>query len=129
MDGVTYIDDSKATNIDAVEKALLGFNEGVVLIAGGKDKGIDFSPLAPVLREKVRHAVLIGEMRGKMKAAWGSVIPCHEAADMAEAVGLSRKLARPGQVVLLSPGCSSYDMYKSYEHRGAVFRQQVEALL
>jgi len=128
LDHVKYVNDSKATNIDAVEKALLSFSERVVLIAGGKDKGIDFSPLRNVLGQRARHVVLIGEMQQKMLAAWSGSVACHPAGDFSEAVALSRKLAQPGDVVLLSPGCSSYDMFENFEHRGTLFRQLVEAL-
>lgn len=128
LDHVKYINDSKATNIDAVEKALLTISEKVVLIAGGKDKGIEFSPLKDLLAQRVRHVVLIGEMKQKMLAAWSGSVECHPVGDFAEAVALSRKLAQPGDVVLLSPGCSSYDMFENFEHRGTLFRQLVEAL-
>jgi UDP-N-acetylmuramoylalanine--D-glutamate ligase len=128
LDGVIYINDSKATNIDAMEKALLGQSDQVVLIAGGKDKGFDFKPLQALLRQKVRHAILIGEMRTKLAKVWGADTLCHLATDFKEAVLLAQKLAEPGGTVLLSPGCSSYDMFDHFEDRGEQFRNLVNQL-
>lgn len=125
LDGVRYINDSKGTNIDALEKALLAQTGPVILIAGGKDKGVDFSPLKPLLREKVQAAVLIGEMQRALVRCWGQTVPCHRALDLEDAVHQARRLARPGATVLLSPGCSSYDMFKNFEQRGELFRQLV----
>ncbi|MDR1192170.1 MAG: UDP-N-acetylmuramoyl-L-alanine--D-glutamate ligase [Verrucomicrobiales bacterium] len=126
--GVTFINDSKATNIDALEKALLGQTRPVVLIAGGKDKGFDFAPLKNLLAEKAREVVAIGEVQDKLVAAWGQYVRCHRAADFAEAVSVSARLARAGDVVLLSPGCSSYDMFKNFEDRGRQFGELVAKL-
>ncbi len=128
LDGVRYINDSKGTNIDALEKALLAQTRPVILIAGGKDKGIDFSPLKPLLAEKVSHALLIGEMQSELVRIWGQTIPCHRALDLEDAVRQARRLAQPGTTVLLSPGCSSYDMFKNFEQRGDLFRQLVHDL-
>ena len=128
IDGVVYLNDSKATNIDALEKALHAMRTPVVLLAGGKDKGLDFAGLRPLLREKVRAVVLIGQMAAKLEAAWGSVVPCHACDSLAAAVGQARSLAHRGDTVLFSPGCSSYDMFKSFEDRGDQFRALVQAL-
>jgi len=128
LEGVAYINDSKATNIDAMEKALMGQGNSVVLIAGGKDKGFDFKPMQNIIHEKVRHAVLIGEMQEKLEEAWGEVTACHKVADFKQAVELSRTLAVAGGVVLLSPGCSSYDMFRNFEERGEIFRNLVNQL-
>jgi UDP-N-acetylmuramoylalanine--D-glutamate ligase len=125
IDGVHFVNDSKATNIDALEKALLAQRSPVVLIAGGKDKGISFDSLAPLVREKVRAAVLIGEMAGRMAASWTGV-ECHRAEDLPAAVARARALARAGDTVLLSPGCSSYDMFKNFEERGDIYKQLVK---
>ena len=127
IDGVVYLNDSKATNIDALEKALVAMQTPVVLLAGGKDKGLDFTGLRPLLREKVRAVVLIGEMTGKLTAAWQSAVPCHRAGSLADAVKELRLLAHRGDTVLFSPGCSSYDMFKSFEDRGDQFRTLVKA--
>ncbi len=128
VDDVDYLNDSKATNIDALEKALLAMTRPVVLIAGGKDKGLDFTDLRSLLREKVKVAVLIGQMADKLASTWGSAIPCLKADTLAEAVVKARGHAVPGDVVLLSPGCSSYDMFKSFEDRGDQFRVLAQSL-
>ncbi len=127
IDGVTFINDSKATNIDALEKALLAQRSPVVLMAGGKDKGLDFSGLRPLLREKAKAIVLIGQMADKLFAAWNSAVPCVRATTLADAVELARRLAGPGDVVLFSPGCSSFDMFKDFEDRGDQFRALIQA--
>ena len=128
IDGVGYINDSKATNLDAVEKALAGFDRPVVLIAGGRDKGFDFSALNKTLRQKVKLAVLIGETRDKLAASWSSAVRCAKAGSLDEAVRLARQNAQSGEVVLLSPACSSFDMFKNYEDRGEQFKQTVRTL-
>ena len=128
FEGVAYLNDSKATNIDAMEKALMGQTGPVVLIAGGKDKGFDFSKMRKLVSEKVKDAVLIGETQSKLVQAWGQHVRCHRAEDLEDAVNISRRLSRRGDVVLLSPGCSSYDMFKNFEHRGQLFRELVSKL-
>jgi len=126
--GALFLNDSKATNIDALEKALIAMRTPVVLIAGGKDKGLDFTGMRSLLREKVRAVVLIGQMTEKLEAAWSSAVPCHRSATLAAAVNEAHVLAHRGDTVLFSPGCSSYDMFKSYEDRGDQFRALVQAL-
>jgi UDP-N-acetylmuramoylalanine--D-glutamate ligase len=125
---VTYINDSKATNLDAVEKGLLAQNKIVILIAGGKDKGFGFETLRPLVSEKARAAVLIGEMAERIAQDWKGAIPCEIAHSLADAVERAHALARPGEVVLFSPGTSSFDMFKSYADRGDQFRALVHAL-
>jgi len=127
IDGVTFLNDSKATNIDAVEKALLAMRSPVVLLAGGKDKGLNFDGLLPLVREKVKAVVLIGQMTEKLFAAWNSDVPCVRATSLADAVERTQKLAKRGDVVLFSPGCSSYDMFKDFEDRGDQFRALIQA--
>jgi UDP-N-acetylmuramoylalanine--D-glutamate ligase len=127
IDGVTFINDSKATNIDALEKALLAMRSPVVLIAGGKDKGLDFSGLRPLLREKVKGVVLIGQMTEKLFHAWSTAVPCVVAYTLADAVERAQRLAQPGDVVLFSPGCSSFDMFRDFEDRGDQFRALIQA--
>jgi UDP-N-acetylmuramoylalanine--D-glutamate ligase len=128
IDGALFLNDSKATNIDALEKALIAMRTPVVLLAGGKDKGLDFTGLRPLLREKVRAVVLIGQMAEKLETAWQSAVPCHRSETLAAAVSEARRLAHRGDTVLFSPGCSSYDMFKSFEDRGDQFRTLVQAL-
>jgi len=127
INGVVFLNDSKATNIDALEKALIAMHKPVILLAGGKDKGLDFTGLRPLLREKVKSVVLIGQMTEKLFAAWNSAVPCFPAPTLAAAVDKTLELAKPGEVVLFSPGCSSYDMFKSFEDRGDQFRTLVLA--
>jgi UDP-N-acetylmuramoylalanine--D-glutamate ligase len=128
IDGVEYLDDSKGTNIGAVAAALAGMTRPVVLIAGGRDKGGDYRLLNDLVRDKVKGMVLIGEARAKMAAAFAGLTRVIMAADLPEAVGLAAGLAARGDVVLLSPACSSFDMFNSYGQRGQVFRESVLAL-
>jgi UDP-N-acetylmuramoylalanine--D-glutamate ligase len=126
--GVGFYNDSKGTNVASTVKALQSFAEPVVLIAGGKGKGQDFSPLAAAARGRVRSAVLIGEDRAKIRAALAAAgIPAEDAETMDEAVARAAAHARPGDVVLLSPACASFDMFRNFEHRGDVFRAAVLA--
>ncbi|MEY2564865.1 MAG: UDP-N-acetylmuramoylalanine--D-glutamate ligase [Verrucomicrobiota bacterium] len=125
---VTYINDSKATNLDAVEKGLLAQNKPVILIAGGKDKGFTFETLRPLVSERVRAAVLMGEMAGRIAEDWKDAVPCEMANSLADAVDRAHAIAKPGEVVLFSPGTSSFDMFKSYADRGDQFRALVHAL-
>jgi UDP-N-acetylmuramoylalanine--D-glutamate ligase len=128
VDGVDYINDSKATNLDAVEKALLAQTRPVVLIAGGKDKGFNFEPLRGLVKEKVKSAVLIGEMAEQIARDWGADVPSQRAVSLPDAVERANRVAQPGDVVLFSPGTSSFDMFKSYADRGDQFRALIQAL-
>jgi UDP-N-acetylmuramoylalanine--D-glutamate ligase len=125
IDGVAYINDSKATNVDAVEKALRALTGRVVLIAGGRDKGLEFSTIKEVVAEKVKLAVVIGEAQDKLCRAWGDAVPCVRAFSMAEAVNVASRHARRGDTVLLSPACASFDMFENYEHRGDEFKRWI----
>ena len=126
--GVNWVNDSKATNPDAMERAVMGMKGAVILIAGGKDKGFDFSPSRKVLEGKVRAVLLLGEVAGKIEKAWGGWLPCRRVADLGEAVVRAAEMARAGETVLLIPGSSSYDMFKNFEERGEIYRQCVKAL-
>ncbi len=128
LGGVTYINDSKATNLDAVEKALLAQSKPVVLIAGGKDKGFSFDPLRSIVAEKVRATILIGELAERICSDWSGAAKCEIAHSIADAVERAHAIAQPGEVVLFSPGTSSFDMFKSYADRGDQFRALVHAL-
>jgi len=128
LDGVEYVNDSKATNLDAVEKALAAQTKPVVLIAGGKDKGFTFDPLHSLVKEKVKSAVLIGEMAESIRRSWGGAVKSETATSLADAVERARSLASAGDVVLFSPGTSSFDMFKSYADRGDQFRKLVQTL-
>jgi UDP-N-acetylmuramoylalanine--D-glutamate ligase len=125
--GVTFVDDSKATNPHAALAALAGF-DSVVLLAGGRNKGLDLG----VLRQeagRIRAVVAIGEAAGEVEACFAGLRPVRRAGSMAEAVRLGAELAEPGDTVLLSPACASFDWYSGYAARGEDFVRQVEALL
>jgi UDP-N-acetylmuramoylalanine--D-glutamate ligase len=127
IDGVLFINDSKSTNLDALEKAIRSQNRPLVLIAGGKDKGFDFAPLKELALEKIRHAVLIGQMRDRIAKDWEGV-PCVKAENLPSAVQRAKTLSEPGGVVLFSPGTSSFDMFRDYEERGEKFREAVQSV-
>jgi len=126
--GVAYVNDSKATNLDAVEKALRAQTKPVILIAGGKDKGFTFDPLRPLIEEKVKSTILIGEMAESIRRSWSGAARSDVANSLADAVERAHAVAWPGEVVLFSPGTSSFDMFKSYADRGDQFRALVQAL-
>jgi UDP-N-acetylmuramoylalanine--D-glutamate ligase len=126
--GVDYVNDSKATNLDAVEKALAAQSKPVVLIAGGKDKGFNFEPLRALVKERVKSTVLIGEMAKRIARDWDGAVSIEMASSLADAVERAHAVARPGDVVLFSPGTSSFDMFTSYADRGDQFRKLVLAL-
>jgi UDP-N-acetylmuramoylalanine--D-glutamate ligase len=128
VNGVDYVNDSKATNLDAVEKALSAQSKPVILIAGGKDKGFSFEPLRALVKEKVRSSVLIGEMAERIARDWEGAVKTELAASLADAVERARAAAKSGEVVLFSPGTSSFDMFKSYADRGDQFRALVQSL-
>lgn len=128
LGGVDYINDSKATNLDAMEKALQAQSKPVVLIAGGKDKGFNYQPVRDLVKEKVRTTILIGEMAKQIARDWDGAVKTEFATSLADAVERARAAAKPGEAVLFSPGTSSFDMFKSYADRGDQFRALVQAL-
>jgi UDP-N-acetylmuramoylalanine--D-glutamate ligase len=123
--GVEYIDDSKGTTVDSALRALESCAGPVILIAGGKDKKSDYSLVRDIIKKRVKCLVLIGEAKNRIKELLGGVVQTREAATMQEAVGLSRALAETGDLVVLSPMCSSFDMFKDYKERGDVFKKAV----
>lgn len=128
IDGVAYVNDSKATNVDSVSYALRSYDRPIVLIAGGKDKGADFGLLAELIRERAKAVVLIGEAAPLMESAFAGIPNVRRAESLREAVRTASALAESGDVVLLSPACASFDMFKDFEDRGASFRHEVELL-
>ena len=126
--GVKFINDSKATNIDATYKALISFNSPIILILGGKDKGGDFTVLNDLIKSKVKKLILIGAAREKIKKQLDKDIEFIEVNTMEEAVRTSYSLAEKGDLVLLSPACASFDMYKNFEERGRDFKNLVKML-
>lgn len=131
IEGVSFINDSKATNVDAVKQALLSVDPGpdarpnIWLVAGGKDKGFAYDELGPLLARRVKGAFLIGETRERIKMSWSRFTPCTGADSLLEAVTRAAQSATRGEVVLLSPACSSFDMFQNYQDRGDQFRQAV----
>src|SRR6185369_4641138 len=129
LGGVRFYDDSKGTNVGASVTALLGLTEPRgVLIAGGRDKQGSYAPLVEALRERGRAAVVLGEAAERIFAAIGGAVPVEHASDMDDAVRRAFRLAERGDAVLLSPACSSFDMFKSYADRGDRFRDAVARL-
>jgi len=123
--GVRFVNDTKATNIEAARLAIESFERGVVGILGGKFKGGDFRDLRDAVRSRVDAVVAIGEARTLVRDALGDLVPVHEAGDMAAAVRTAFALARPGGTVLLAPACASFDMFRDYAERGRVFKTEV----
>ena len=128
ISGVDFINDSKATNVDSTVWALNNTVKPAILIAGGRDKNSDYKTIAGLIRQKVKLMVLIGEARDKIRSALEGVLPMQEASSMEEAVRSGFKQALPGDCVLLSPMCASFDMFENYEHRGKVFKEIVRDL-
>jgi UDP-N-acetylmuramoylalanine--D-glutamate ligase len=128
LDGVTYVDDSKGTNVGATLAAVAGMEGPLVMILGGEGKNQDFTPLAAAFRGKVRCAVLIGRDAAALEQVLGGVCPIARATTLPAAVAAAAAAAQPGDTVLLSPACASFDMFRDYAHRGAVFAQAVREL-
>ena len=126
--GVRFVNDSKGTNVDATLKALESIDQPIWLIAGGRDKGGDFSRLTHVISRRVTHVILIGEAAPMLRQAWKDVASMSEAATLRDAVDLAAQGASPGEVVLLSPACASFDMFADYQDRGRQFKALVHAL-
>ena len=126
--GTEYYDDSKATTVDSVAKALEVFGRPVILIMGGRNKGSDFSLLKNTVIKHVKKLIVLGEAREEIKASLGDIVETVSAESMEDSVNLAHGSAEPGDVVLLSPACSSFDMFTSYSHRGEIFRRAVETL-
>jgi UDP-N-acetylmuramoylalanine--D-glutamate ligase len=127
--GVRFVNDSKATNVNAMWYALESYNSPVVLIAGGRDKGNDYAAIKPLIREKVRAVIAIGESADTVLREIGTLAPdCDIATSMEDAIQKADRIAKRGDVVLLSPACSSFDMFENYEDRGDTFRRLVMRL-
>ena len=130
-EGVRFYNDSKATNVHALVSALRSMPpaeqavRNVWLIAGGQGKGMDYQAAASAVRERVKGAWLIGASAAEIQSAWSPFAPCNLAADLIEAIAEAGRNAAPGDVVLLSPACASFDIFDSYQHRGNQFRAAV----
>lgn len=128
IDGVSYFDDSKATNVDATLRAIATFSEPVVLIMGGRDKGGDYKVLLPLIERHVKAICVIGEAAGLIENAFSEIVPVKRAPSLEEAVSMAAESACSGDAVLLSPACASFDMFTSYAHRGECFENAVKEL-
>lgn len=126
--GVRFVNDSKATTVDATLKALASFDRPIVLILGGRGKGGDFAPLRPAVRRRARSVVLVGEAADKIEKALGGVAPVDRVASYGEVVRTAFDRARRGDVVLLAPAATSWDMFKNFEERGRTFKREVRRL-
>jgi UDP-N-acetylmuramoylalanine--D-glutamate ligase len=126
--GVTFFNDSKATNVDSAIKAVASFDHNIILILGGRDKGAPYEPLIEAMKGKVKHVLLIGEASAKIAAAMDNRFPVTQVASLEDAVREGATIGEPGDVVLLSPACASFDMFDNYEHRGRVFKKAVQEL-
>ena len=134
LDGVQFINDAKASNLDALQKALLSTRPGpagganIWLIAGGQDHGLEFHDVGPSLSRRVKGAFLIGEAREKIRAAWSLFTPCQVAPSLLEAVAEAAKSAVAGDAVLFSPACPGFDQFRTYQQRGEIFCQAVKSI-
>ncbi len=126
--GVKFVNDSKSTNVIALKAALESLSDPAILIMGGRDKGNDYDPLKQLVREKVSQIILIGESAEKIQNSIGGCATIHRVITMADAVDLAYSLAKPGDAVLLSPACASFDMFRDYAHRGAAFKKAVKKI-
>jgi len=128
LDGVDWVNDSKATNLNAMRQALESLPSTAVLIAGGRDKGNDYGTIAEQVREKISLLIAIGESSGKILSAFDGIVPLKAAGSLEEAILAAREVAEPGQTVLFSPGCASFDMFDNFEERGRQFKESVHRL-
>ncbi len=128
LDGVKYINDSKGTNVSSTEMAIKSFEGRIILILGGRDKGSPYSPLIPLIKKNVKKIIAIGEARDKIYAELNDAADIIILDDIAQAVSNARDIAVPGDIVLLSPACSSFDQFKNYEERGKHFKELVAGL-
>jgi UDP-N-acetylmuramoylalanine--D-glutamate ligase len=126
--GVSWVNDSKATNIGACIAALEGYDEKVILIAGGDGKGADMNELRPVAQQKTKNVIVMGKDADLISAALEGCVPLYSANSMIEAIQIAAGLAKTGDTVLLSPACASLDQYKNYQDRGNQFAAAVMAL-
>ena len=128
LKGIEFIDDSKSTNVDSARRAIESIDKPIVLIAGGKDKNISYKKILPSLKKNVKKVVLIGEVKDKMEKIFKKFTSLAKEDTLPEAVKEAYKSASSGDVVLLSPMCSSFDMFENYKERGKVFQEAVKTL-
>ncbi|RLE07183.1 UDP-N-acetylmuramoyl-L-alanine--D-glutamate ligase, partial [Candidatus Aerophobetes bacterium] len=128
IEGIEFVNDSKATNVDAVRRCLYSIPRPIILIMGGRDKGADFSPLRERIKDKVREIILLGEARKKIKTQLSSISSILEVEGLKEAVRMAFRDAKKGDCILLSPGCASFDQFRDYRERGEVFKKEVKKI-
>jgi len=128
IEGIRFYNDSKGTNVGSVVKSLQSFSEPIILIAGGKDKKGDLTPLRELIQSRVKRLILIGEAKERMGRELGGLTDMVMARNLEEAVTFAYQAAKRGEVVLLSPACSSFDMFKDYKERGKVFKEAEKRL-
>jgi UDP-N-acetylmuramoylalanine--D-glutamate ligase len=128
-DGVRFYNDSKATNLDAMEKALKAFGKPIIVIAGGRDAHSDYKSINELVKKSIKRLITIGEAAELIENAWGDLVPTERAYSMADAVKRAAEAAAPGDVVVLSPACKSFDMYNNFEERGRDFKAEIGKLL
>jgi len=129
IDGVRYVNDSKATNVEAARRSIESVESDLVVVMGGRYKGGEFRDLLPALDARKASVIAIGEAAGLIEEALGAAVPVARAQDMRDAVRLARERSVPGGTVLLAPACSSFDMFRDYAERGEVFRAEVQGLV
>ena len=122
IDGVEYLNDSKATNLHALESALRSQTRPAILIAGGKQKGLDYRPLAPLLAQKVKGMISFGEIGEELSSVFATTVQCRKVETLEEAVTMAVVMAERGETILFSPGTSSFDQFNGYEERGRAFK-------
>jgi UDP-N-acetylmuramoylalanine--D-glutamate ligase len=127
--GIAFYNDSKATNVDSAIKAVTSFDQKVILILGGRDKGASYDPLVEAMQGRVKQVLVIGEASAKIASAIGNKIPLALSTSLEDAVRHAASMGEPGDTVLLSPACASFDMFHNYEHRGCVFKKSVQELV
>ncbi len=125
LEGIDFYNDSKATNVDAALKSIQSFDRKIILVMGGRDKGGDFKRLKKVIKEKVKKIILIGEARKKIKEALNGMAEFSDSSSLKEAVDIGFSVAKSGEVVLLAPACTSFDMFENFEERGRAFKKEV----
>jgi UDP-N-acetylmuramoylalanine--D-glutamate ligase len=128
IDGVEYLNDSKATNLHALESALRSQTRPTILIAGGKQKGLDYRPLAPLLKDRVKQMVSFGEIGQVLAETFSGIVPCQTVETLDVAVAIAAASSERGDTVLFSPGTSSFDQFNGYEARGDAFKAAVPLL-
>ena len=129
IDGVRFINDSKATNVDSVYYALDSFKEKIIWIAGGVDKGNDYEKLVPLVKEKVKALICMGKENEKIVAFFRKIVPIlYQTEDIRDATEQGFELGRQNEIVLLSPACASFDLFKNYEDRGQQYKKAIEKI-